>query len=249
LELSWSTFVLEIVNFLVLVWILTRFLYRPVLDVIAKRRGDIEKKLADARDLESTARDLQAKYENRLAEWETERRNALEKLNGELAEERKKQLASLQSELEHEREKSEVSEARRLDATRRQIEETALAQGARFTARLLGQLAGPDLDARLFDLLLDRLAALPPERAAALAHQNEKKITVGSAFPLSDEQRSKLSDALAQIAGTDSPIAFEQNDELLAGVRVTIGAFSLGMNLKDELNGFVESTNDKQEPL
>ena len=38
MELSGSTFVLEIINFLILVWILKRFLYKPVLGVIAKRR-------------------------------------------------------------------------------------------------------------------------------------------------------------------------------------------------------------------
>jgi len=48
LELSWSTFLLEIINFLVLVWILKHFLYKPVLDVIARRRSGIEKTLADA---------------------------------------------------------------------------------------------------------------------------------------------------------------------------------------------------------
>ena len=42
MELSWSTFFLEIINFLVLVWILKRFLYKPVMDVIARRREGIE---------------------------------------------------------------------------------------------------------------------------------------------------------------------------------------------------------------
>ena len=51
MELNWSTFVLEILNFLVLVWILKRFLYKPVLAVIARRREGIEKSLAEARSL------------------------------------------------------------------------------------------------------------------------------------------------------------------------------------------------------
>jgi len=42
MELNWSTFLLEIINFLILVWILKHFFYKPILDVIAHRRADIE---------------------------------------------------------------------------------------------------------------------------------------------------------------------------------------------------------------
>ena len=40
MELNWTTFALEAVNFMVLVWILKRFLYKPVLAAIAQRFSD-----------------------------------------------------------------------------------------------------------------------------------------------------------------------------------------------------------------
>jgi len=76
MDLSWSTFVLEIINFLVLVWILKRFLYKPVLDVIARRRAGIEKSMADAEALHADAEKLQEQYEDRLAVWDQERLQA-----------------------------------------------------------------------------------------------------------------------------------------------------------------------------
>ncbi len=48
MELNWTTFALEIVNFLILVWILKRFLYKPVLEAIARRKTAIDKTLSDA---------------------------------------------------------------------------------------------------------------------------------------------------------------------------------------------------------
>ena len=66
MELSWSTFVLEIINFLVLVWILKRFLYKPVMDVIARRREEIEKTRAEAAQLQTDAQNLQQQYEERV---------------------------------------------------------------------------------------------------------------------------------------------------------------------------------------
>ena len=58
MELSWPTFFLEIINFLVLVWILKRFLYKPVLEAVAHRKAVIDKTLADANAKEAGAQAL-----------------------------------------------------------------------------------------------------------------------------------------------------------------------------------------------
>ena len=72
MELNWSTFALEIINFLVLVWILKRFFYQPVLEVIARRRAGIEKTRTEALQLQDEAQALRSQYENRLTEWDKE---------------------------------------------------------------------------------------------------------------------------------------------------------------------------------
>ena len=69
MEFDWTTFALEIINFLILVWILKRFLYRPVLDVIARRRAGVEKTLADAKRIEAEAGELKQRCECELAQW------------------------------------------------------------------------------------------------------------------------------------------------------------------------------------
>ena len=72
MELNSSTFILEIINFLILVWILKRFFYKPVLDIIARRKADIEETVAKAQTLQSNAENLEHQYESRLADWEKE---------------------------------------------------------------------------------------------------------------------------------------------------------------------------------
>jgi len=247
-ELSWSTFVLEIINFLVLVWILKHFLYKPVLDVIARRRASIEKTLEDARAHHEEADKLQQQYEGRLAEWEQERQQARNTLAEEIEAERTDKLTKLQTELEQQREKARVAEARRQSDAMRKIEETALQQGAQFATRLLEQAAGPDTEARLIEFVLDELKQLSDERVAALRNsfaQTAEAIVVVTAYPLSDQQRQSLQQLLAKIVTPDIPLRFEQNSELLAGVRITIGAWVLGANLQDELEGFRELVHEQ----
>ena len=73
MELNWSTFLLEIINFLVLVWILKRFLYRPVLSVLDKRRKSIEESLNEATNRHTQAIALEQQYKQRLEEWALEK--------------------------------------------------------------------------------------------------------------------------------------------------------------------------------
>ena len=58
MEFNFSTFALEIVNFLILIWILQRLFYKPVLAVIARRKQHIDQTLAEARKLHQEAEDL-----------------------------------------------------------------------------------------------------------------------------------------------------------------------------------------------
>lgn len=243
MELNWSTVVLEILNFLILVWILKRFLYQPVLDVVARRRAGIEKTLADAESRQAEALSLQEQYEGRLAEWERERQQARAALAQELDAERARKLADLQTNLEQEREKLRVAEDRRQADALHELEETALRHASRFTTQLLQQAAGPELEARLVDLAIAGLTALPAERVAGLRNSYGKPpeaIVVASAFPLAEEQRHRLGQALTGIADAEIAQHFEQDSTLLAGVRISIGAWVLGINLQDELKGFLE---------
>ena len=55
MEFNLSTFILEIINFLILIWILQRLFYKPLLEIIAKRKQFIDQSLADAKTMQQQA--------------------------------------------------------------------------------------------------------------------------------------------------------------------------------------------------
>ena len=67
MQFNWSTFVLEIINFVVLVWILKHFLYRPVLSLLEKRREKIEQSLSAATERHCNERNTVARLVRRKA--------------------------------------------------------------------------------------------------------------------------------------------------------------------------------------
>jgi F-type H+-transporting ATPase subunit b len=243
LEINWSTFLLEIFNFLVLIWILKRFLYQPVLDIIARRRAAIEDQLAQTKQQQEEADSLKQKYEHRLADWGKERQQAMDKLAHELEENRLVQMEKLKLELAQQEEKTRVARSRQDIQLIREIEQRALQQGAQFASRLLAETTGQELESRLFDLLLKQLKALGTDQITALGNnwgESAAPVLVSSAYPLAHDKRQQLEKALSRITGLRDPVHYEQDARLLAGLNITMGAWVLQLNVRDELRGFIE---------
>ena len=241
MQLDWTTFLLEIINFLVLVWILKRFLYRPVLDMIARRQAGIEQIQTDARATEERAAALKTSYEKRLDEWEQEREGARAKLREELAAERQRRFTQLDENLATEREKQRILDARRAEEVQRTAETQALELGAAFSTRLLGRLAGKELDTRLIDIAIEDLLALPAEQRSALqtaAQEPGVALQLSFAHPVSESEQRRLAAALEQALGATLPMSVEIVPELMAGLRISLGPWVIQANLRDELSFF-----------
>ncbi|MBB5210409.1 F0F1 ATP synthase subunit delta [Microbulbifer hydrolyticus] len=241
MELNWTTFLLEIFNFLVLVWILKRFFYKPLQDAIARRQAAIEQRVDEARKMQESAQQLQQKYESDLAEIDREREAAREKLQREINDERRKREAALEESLQQQRQKAEAIAQQQNRERRRQQQQRALEQGSRFATRLLEEGAGPELEARLLELTLNGLRQLPPERLASLRGyqlEHPEPVDVVSAFPLPDAHREKVEQILSEILDGDIRSHFREDRTLMAGLRIAIGPWVLGVNVRDELKGF-----------
>ena len=160
MELSWSTFILEIINFLVLVWILIHFLYRPVLDIIKKRQDNIEQIQQEANLKFANAEALQQEYEGRLTDWEHEKQQKREVLQQEIQEERQKRMEQITTELKNERKKAEVIEQRLKTEQQNHYLEQATLRAARFASKFLSAVASPELESKMVDILIKDLTSL-----------------------------------------------------------------------------------------
>ena len=245
MELNWTTFALEIINFLALLWILKRFLYRPIVQTLAERKAGIERTLAEARAAEAQASEKQQQFESRLADWEQEKAAARRRFETGLEAERAKQMESLAKDLATERERSAAQDTHRLDTQRRELAAQASTQARQFASALLARLAGPELEGQLVRLFIEEFAALPEERlSAVLAGQNgHGQGILSSAFTLSAEQRQQLSSAIDARLGKAIVLDFVVEPDLLAGARLALGAWQVDFSLAGELGIFAEASS------
>lgn len=245
MELSWTTFVLEAINFLVLVWLLKRLFYVPVKRAITERRAAVQKTLQDAEKARLDAEDLKSKYEGRLQEWEQEKERQRDEFRTELNEERVRQLKLIENSLKMEREKAEVREQKQAAERRANEEKQAIHQALQFASRLLGDLASQELEGRIVDLTLGHIASETDRLPNTFAPQSKDNhsVTVRTAYPLTESRQSALAATLKQRFGADLPITFNVDQRLLAGLEIAIGSYVLRANLRDELEYFSSEKN------
>ena len=246
MELSWTTFILEIINFLVLVWVLKRLFYAPVKRAITERRAAVEKTLRDAESSKREAQDLQSRYEGRLREWEMEKERQKEEFRKELGEERTKQLKLTETLVAEEREKAKAQQEKK-DAERRMTEEReAMKQALEFTSRVLKDVSCPELEQKIVDLVTRHVPSTERESlpsAAAQSWDHGSAVRVRSAYSLAEPQRDTLTAVLKGKIGMEASIEFAVDRNLLAGLEITIGSFVLRANLRDELEYFSAMRN------
>jgi len=240
MSLNFTTFAFEIFNFVVLLWVLTRLLYRPILAGIAQRRDGIEKTIADAEKREAEAAELQRSYEARAADWEKEKAELHREFESTLEAERATRLEGLRKELDLEKERAETANGAHARATLEAAEREVADQGTRFCARLLERFASPALEHVIIEAALADLASLPPERRELIhrAFDERSSVRVLTRFPLADPERESVRQAVASLIGREVAPTFAEEASLVAGLRIELGGWSLEADLADELRAF-----------
>ena len=219
--IDWFTVVAQAINFLVLVVLLRRFLYRPILDAMAAREKRIASRLADAeamrrqadersQALARTKLELESRREQILLETEESARD--ERLT--LLEQARVEVAKRQSEWLGELERNRF---RLIDTlTERAHESLVTAVG-----RTLSDLAGQDLQDRIVDVFLRRLENLDAGEAADLdVLLAAPEVTITSASTVSPDQRQRIREAIDVLGDRTPALDFEVDPALVCGLEL-----------------------------
>lgn len=242
MQFDWTTFVLEVLNFLVLLWILKRFLYQPVLDVLDARQARVKAEMAQAEKLQNEAAALGQQYQERLAHWTQEREQLRQQLQQDLAQQRASGMEKIRQSLTDEEAKARVRNAATTAIHEAELIRQAADEAYENVAAMLRRLASPTLTAGIVRLLVEDLAALPDEQQQALRTAAKKIATeavdIASAHPLDDAAQQEIARGLAAAAGRRLALAIRPDPALIAGVRIAVGECLLHANLLDELAFF-----------
>lgn len=249
MQFDWTTFFLEILNFLVLLWILQRLIYRPLLAVLDVRQQKIQAQIDAVAQLRGEAEALKTQLETRLVHWEQERQQQRNQLETELSQLRSQALAEIKQ--------TQTDEAAKLQARNEALlatQQSLLLREANHSAYanvalMLQRLSSSELTHAIVTTLLEDLHNLAEAEHAALVKAAENLIAASAveiitAHPLSDSDHSAVLAGLNLATGKTLSPVIREDSNLLAGLRIVIGECQLHANLADELAFFKQQQYD-----
>jgi len=229
LQIDWITIAAQIVNFLVLVWLLQRFLYRPITEAMRRRETKIEDRLSEARSAREEAEAEAEQLRRKQAELERERESVIDEARAEAADLRE----TLEQEIRAEMEDKRATWKRHLQEEReefgRVLQRRAGREVLEIAGGVLAEFADADLTERIARTFASRLDSLDDKARTRLAEAAEhaEEVTVETAGPLDATTRGMVTRALHEALATSIPVTYEQDEDVTLGVRVTIGEQSL----------------------
>src|ERR1700690_3705095 len=222
--IDWFTVVAQVINFLILVWLLKRFLYRPILNAIDAREKRIALALADADAKETEAKAERDTFQHKNEAFDQQRAALLIQAKDEAKVERLRLLDAARHESDGLRVKwqqallSEQQTSSEALARRAQEEVFAIARKA------LADLAEETLEARIADVFLRRLRELDDAAMDGLKSAFETSSTpllVRTAFTLPPPHRAAIETALKETLGGEMQIQFETAPDLVSGIEMS----------------------------
>ncbi|MCB2226371.1 MAG: F0F1 ATP synthase subunit delta [Desulfarculaceae bacterium] len=241
--LDWFTVAAQVVNFLILVWLLKHFLYDRIIKAIDQREAAIAERFAQAETREEKAAQEEKELARRRLELEEESGAMLAEAK-EQAETRRRELVSqAKQEVEGQRNNWREALARDRQALAGDLARLAAQGAAGMARRALTDLAGAEVDRLSLEVFLAKLKALEGQERGELAETlgEAGSLKVRAAFELDDEQRGRIAQALAGLMGREPELEFSQDPELILGLEIRLPGRKLAWSLDEYLSEMEQS--------
>lgn len=236
--IDWFTVFAQIVNFLILIWLLHRFLYGPIVKAMQAREDRIREQLESAHTQRREAEEIKADYVSKRQELDEQHDRLIIEAREEAEAWRKEQMDRARVEVDEAQGHWQEAIQREKDLFLRELRQRTGHHVVAIAHRALADLAEADLEAQMVHVFLQRLQATDPDRREEIAQSirdSGRGIIVQSAFELPQEQRDEFTALVGEMVGDTVPLEFVTSSELLAGIELKAGSYHVAWSLDEHL--------------
>src|ERR1700733_14466541 len=236
--IDWFTVGAQALNFLILVWLFQRFLYKPILNAIDAREKRIAGELADAATKNTEAQKERDEFQNKNKAFDEQRAALLGKATEDAKGDRERLIEQARKEAESLR--AGQATALRNDQMRLGNEITRVAKDEVFAIarKTLADLATASLEERVGAVFIRRLREMDGKArdilATALKTSSDPAV-LKSAFDLPAEQKATIQNALNETFSAEIRLRFETAPDAICGIELTANGQKLAWTIADYL--------------
>jgi len=244
MSVNWMTVVAQILNFLILIWLLKRFLYGPILQAMDKRQKHLADLQEEAKKKSAEAEEITQAYTTLTADLENEKHQIFSNTKASAEEERQKFLENAKKEVERIKQDWICSMQREQSAFLQQGRVLIGQEACQLARTVLHDLADADLEKAMVAVFMKKLHDVSQEQRQQIRAGTERDaapVRVYSSFKLENTQKEQLAEVVLHALQITNPIEFVVSDRLMAGIELDAGGYHFGWSIEEYMHDLEQS--------
>jgi F-type H+-transporting ATPase subunit b len=247
MKIDWFTVIAQIINFFILVWLLRRFLYKPVLKAIDERENKIASALKDAKAKETEAKKEQDDFMKKNEMFDQQKKKLMDNVVVQTNEERERLLEEARNEAAVLRSKLEKSLNAMQENLGHEIVQKTQQEVFAVARKTLKDLSSMSLEEQTVKIFIGRLKDSKNDERTKLIEafkSGSNSIIVQTAFDLPSEQQAEIKNAVNEILGTKTQFQFKTAPKLIGGIELTSNGYKLAWSISEYLSSIQKSISE-----
>lgn len=243
MKVDWFTVIAQAINFLILLWLMKRFLYIPILNAIDEREKGIAEELANGEKIRITAQRQKEEYDRKKNELDQESAAFLKEAKDEGLAEKQRLLKETQEETEDLRVKIREVLAEEKKTLLIGISIRTRDQVLAITRKVLADLAGSNLEEQMVVVFIQRLHDLSSEEIKVLtsaAKAEGGSLIIRTTGIIAKEQQKSIEMSFKEILGTQPKVTYQSSPELICGIEMEVNGQKVAWSIDDYLSSTEE---------
>ncbi|GAB4334601.1 MAG: ATP synthase subunit B [Candidatus Abyssubacteria bacterium] len=234
---DWFTIAAQIVNFLILIWLLKHFLYGRIIKAMDQREERIASRIREAEQREKQAGQEAEEYKKKKEELETKKEEMLAQARKEAEQQRHELVERAREEVDRLKAQWRQAVQQEKGAFLADLRQRAGQEVFSVTRKALRDLADADLERHMVDALIKRITSLEPGDKQAIADvaKGDREIVVNSVFELPDNDKERLKDAIEAAVGRGLEVRFRTSEDMIMGIELRAQGHKIAWNLEEYL--------------
>ena len=240
---DWFTVSAQIINFLILVFLLKRFLYGPIIRAMDKREETIAGRLNEAGQKREEARGEIERFRKKNEDFDLQREDMLASAKAAAEQQEKKLIDMARKEIDDIKARWREAVIQEKEAVMGNLRHRMAVEIFALARKVCSDLADMSLEEHMTAMFIKKMGALDQEELDAIKTKlkdSGEGITIATSFAIPEQKQQAVTEAVRRIAGPDTQPEFVLSKDILCGIELRVQGYTLGWNVDAYLQSLEE---------
>lgn len=247
MQINWFEILAQIINFFIILFILQKLLYKPVMAAMETRQERILKSQIEADEEMARAKELMDEYSAKIADIDQEKREILDEARKEAEEKREDLLEDYRLEAKTKRKAylKEVEDEKDnfMESLAKRLGENAV----KIASHILSTISSKELEDEVFKSFERDLKGLRESISDDRLLEDQRHISLSSAREMTQDEKNKVEEILRDQIGNFENISYKVNNDLIIGYELNLDTHTVQTSIKNYLEEIEKNIVDRLE--